>query len=262
MSQLLLLGNPRRRRRKVRVHARKRRGRKRMSALQLKYFGKRRSRRHTRVRVRARRRSRTITLSPNPIRRRRRGRALARIRRRFRRNPINGARITATTRSITNAITGAATGAAGAIAVDVLMGQASRFLPATMTARYNAQGGMNVPYYGVKIGLALGVGILGAQFLPGRMKGIAAKLAEGSLVVQGYEILRSFVPPALLLGYYNPATVTGAESLARRRSSGMRAYLPRGSALGRLGASFGAGSAMRDLGINTNEDRVGEGQVF
>jgi hypothetical protein len=262
MSQLLLLGNPRRRRRKVHVHARKRRGRRRMSALQLKYFGKRR--RHSRVRVRARRRSRTITMSPNPIhrRRRRRGRALARIARRFRRNPINGARIRATTGSITRAITGAATGAAGAIAVDVLMGQASRFLPANMTARYNAQGGMNVPYYGVKIGLALGVGILGAQFLPGRMKAMAAKLAEGSLVVQGYEILRSFVPPSILLGYYNPAVVASQGQLAAMRARKMGAYLPRRTALGRLGASFGAGSANYGLGFDTKEDRVGEGQVF
>jgi hypothetical protein len=234
-----------------------------MTAKQLMYFGKRRHRRHTRVRVRARRRSRTIIMASNPIRRhRRRGRALARIRRRFRRNPINGARIHATTSSITRAITGAATGAAGAIVVDVLMGQASRFLPATMTARYNAQGGMNVPYYGVKLGLALGVGILGAQFLPGRMKGMAAKFAEGSLVVQGYEILRSFVPPSILLGYYNPATVASLDAARRGGGGRLRAYLPRTSALGRLGASFGAGSANYGLGFDTREDRIGEGQVF
>jgi hypothetical protein len=233
-----------------------------MTAKQLLYFGLKRRRRHSRVRVRARRRSRTITMSPNPIRRARRRGALARIRRRFRRNPINGTSIRATTSSITRAITGAATGAAGAIAVDVLMGQASRFLPATMTARYNAQGGMNVPYYGVKLGLALGVGILGAQFLPGRMKGMAAKLAEGSLVVQGYEILRSFVPPSILLGYYNPAVVASQDQLNAMRNRRMGAYLPRRSAMGRLGASFGAGSAMYGTGFDTREDRIGEGQVF
>lgn len=150
----------------------------------------------------------------------------------------------------------AAVGAGGALAVDAIMGQAARFLPPSLSARYTAAGGMNIGYYGTKLAIALALGIGGAKFAPGRFKATAARMAEGSLTVQAYEIGRALLPAAVTLGYYNPARIVANPQLAGMRG-GVRAYLP--SRIRGLRASFGAGSA--GSGSRFSEARIGEGSV-
>jgi hypothetical protein len=228
-----------------------------MSALQLKYFGKGRRRRAPSKR-RARRRSATITVRSNPRRRRARRSA----RRSYRRNPVSVAGIRATLPGITSAATRALSGAAGAVVVDMAMGQAAKVLPANLTSRYNAAGGINWLYYASKAAIAIGLGVAGQRLLPGRMKTFAARGAEGSLTVQAYEILRAVIPADMInLGYYNPATVTGRGMNGLRRVGRVGKYLTPGVA--GMRASFPAGSAFSaGAGNAVGEVRIGEGPTY
>lgn len=209
MAGQVLLINPRKRRRSKRRHARKRsRARRPMTALQMKYFGggrkhrsgsrKRRSAIYTNSRKRGRRGQRGFALAS-------RGARLPRIGFNF------GA--------IQSAAKAAAIGAGGALAVDVLMGQAGRILPDTWMSRFNVDGSINWPYYLAKAGIAVGVGVLGSRFAP-RFGSTAQQMALGSFTVMSYELLRSFVPPDMItLGYYSPARVlrNGANGNGARR---------------------------------------------
>lgn len=259
--EMLLLGNPRRRKKGARSARKARRGRRTMTAKQLKFFGPRKARRAS-SRRRARR-SVPATMFANPVRRSRRSRRASSSRRRYRRNPISLGGIKAgamrlSASSVVGAVKGAAVGAVGAVGVDIAMGYAGRVLPASVTARYNAQGGMNPGYYIAKSLLAIGFGVLGAKVLPGKLKGVAAKMAEGSLTVQGYEILRGMVPASIMLGYYSPARITPGAGLTGARGR-MGAYLTRGARpMARLAASFPAGSMGTMYGVDA---RIGEGAV-
>lgn len=263
MSQLLLL-NPRRRRR---ASSKRRRSRRRMSALQRKYFGGGRVHRR-----RARRR--TISMLANPrrrSRRRQRGYATLAGRRRYRRAFASaGRQISASIPGVVGAVQVAAIGAAGAIAVDMAMGQAGRFLPATLVSRYNADGTMNWGYYGAKAALAVGLAVIGQRALPGALGKFANRAAEGALLVMAYEILRSNVPASWTLGYFNPATVTGSGEVTnmgkvlpmgkylsqRPNFAGMRGRGGMGKYLSNAGGSFWSGQSP---GIN---QRTGEGPIF
>jgi len=238
----MLIVNPSRRRRRTKHRARSRTRRK-MSALQRKYFGGGRKRR-------GKRRGRTITIAANPARRRSK-------RRSFRRNPINLGRMRASMGSVTGALKDAAVGAGGAILVDMGMAQAARFLPASLSMRYGADGSVNWGYHATKAALAVGLGVVGARFLPGRAKGLAARAAVGSLTVQAYDLGKSMLPAELTMGYYNPARVAGLKRLAARgvgRVGRMGAYLP-ARGMGRMAASFPNGSMQYDYAIDS---RVGE----
>jgi len=252
MAQMLVLGNPRRRRAKRK--ATKRRGRRRMSALQLKYFGKGRKRRASPKRRSRTRRTVTITRT-NPRRRR--------SRRSYRRNPVSVAGIRATLPGITRAASNAVSGAAGAVVVDMAMGQASKILPANLTSRYNAAGGINWLYYASKAALAIGLGVAGQRLLPGRMKTLAARGAEGSLTVQAYEIMRVVIPADVVnMGYYNPARVVGQGMNGLRRVGRVGKYLSPPGVAG-MRASFPAGSAFSSgQGGAVNEVRIGEGPTY
>lgn len=253
----MLLLNPRSRRgrrRKAGARRRHRRSARKMSAKQLKFFGPRKRRA-------SRRRSVPMLANPSPRRGRRRSRrSFAAVKRRFRRNPISSAGIRASVGGITGALGRAAVGAAGAVVVDALMAQASRFLPVSASSRYTADGKMNPTYYGAKLGLALAVGVVGARFAPGRMRGIVARGVEGSLTVQGYDILRSMLPPAML-GFYNPGRVTGGNMAGMRGRVGRIGAYVNARPLGRLAASFPAGSAFSGKGVSLSDVRVGEGAM-
>lgn len=95
-----------------------------------------------------------------------------------------------------------ALGGAGALGVDVVMGTAANVLPASVTSRINSDGSTNYLYYGTKAAIALGVGIFGRKLVPAN---VAAKLAEGSLTVSSYELLRGMMPAGVPLGYSSPA---------------------------------------------------------
>lgn len=236
---LLAVVNPSRRRRR-RKSARSRRRVRKMTAKQLLYFGPRAKRGTHKKR---RRRARTLFAS-NPRRRSRSRRSV----RRFRRNPAGMPRFRAG--YIMGAVQDAGIGAGGALVTDLAMAQAARALPDTMTSRFTGEGSINFGYYGVKAAIAIGLGFLGTQFLPGRMRGFAAKGTAGALTVQAYELARAMLPVDLVLGYMTPGHNAGVARMRRmgayvRRPSGIGAYLPSPA------MSYAA----------ANETRVGEGAI-
>lgn len=246
MSQLLLI-NPRRRRAKS--AKRRHRARRRMTAKQLRFFGQRRRRHSTAVYA-------------NPRKRRRSRRASARrsYRRSFRR--MSGA-VRASLPGVLSTVKAGFVGGAGAIAVDALYAQAGRILPASVMSRYNADGSLNLTYYGAKAAVAIGAGLAVQRFVPGA-RGMAAQAIAGSFTVMAYEILRTYMPAGVPLGYFNPALVTESGNvtsmgkyLSQRpaRLSGLRKYV-----------SGGAGGSLVTQGPNPTfamrDTRIGEGQVF
>lgn len=182
-------------------------------------------RRHRKVR--ARRRAPRVMVT----RRSRRSvsvRAVNRVRRR-RRNPAALAMPAFNLRAVTGMATNAAVGAGGAIAVDVVMGFAGRFLPATMVARFNAEGGINPFYYLTKGVLAVGLGVFGGALVG---KSTAATMAQGSLTVLTYELARPFVAGMLPVGayvrgvgYMTPAAVARGTNVRQLPNNRMAAYV-------------------------------------
>lgn len=163
----------------------------------------------------ARRGSSVLVVRANPrARRRRSAGAVSRFKRRVRRSSFrrNPAALPASLKGILATITNAGIGSAGAIAVDVGMGQVAKVLPVTMQTRYKPDGSANWAYHGVKVGLALVAGI-GARYLPPSIRSYVVRGAEGSLVVQSYELARGMIPTDLVtLGYINPAMVSAPQS--------------------------------------------------
>jgi hypothetical protein len=187
MAQLFML-NPRKRKRKARRNP----SRRKLTAKQRRYFGPRRARANpARRRRRARR---NPVLAANPRRRHRRRVHRNPARRHYRRNP--GLRLSV--RGVVNQVTDAATGAAGATIVDVLMGYVAPNLPASMLTP-------NV-YPIVKGGVAIAFGAIGGM-MGGQIGRFAAKGAEGSLIVTLHDVMRSFLPANLALGFINSGYV-------------------------------------------------------
>lgn len=169
----------------------------------------------------ARRRAHTATVLANPAPRRRRRHVSVANRhhsRRIRRNPIS---VRSLTHSALGMVKEAAIGGAGAIGVDLIMGQAIKYLPDTMTSRYTTDGTVNWSYYAAKTGLALAAAFAGGKMLPAKARSYVMQAAQGSLIVQAYEIERSLLPAELTLGYYNPARVA---AVRRQKLNGMGAY--------------------------------------
>ncbi|MGH7886249.1 MAG: hypothetical protein ACREPG_00160 [Candidatus Binatia bacterium] len=192
MAQLFML-NPHKRRKA-------RRNPRRMSAKQRKYFGPRRARANPARRARANpaRRRRRARRNPAPLlvnaRRRRRARRNPIARRRYRRNPA----LRLSTRGVVNQVTTAAQGALGATVVDVAMGYINPNLPANMLTA-------NV-YPIVKSGVAIGLGALGGM-VGGTVGRFAAAGAIGSLTCTLHDVMRSFLPATLQLGFINSGYV-------------------------------------------------------
>lgn len=138
-----------------------------------------------------------------------------------------------------------AIGGAGAIATDIAMGYGASLLPASVVSRVNADGSMNYMYYGVKGALAVALGTLGGKVLP---PAIAARMAEGSLTVMSYEILRGMMPASVSLGYMNPAatlqrivrTGAGYNTPALPLAGNVRRIMPTATAV-RTAAPMAAG---------------------
>ncbi|MCS6948002.1 MAG: hypothetical protein NZM12_10340, partial [Steroidobacteraceae bacterium] len=218
-----------------------------MSALQRRYFG--------------RRRRRAIVRSIAPMRRRyRRG---AYSRRRFRRSVP--ATFRANLPTAVNAAQTAAAGAVGAVVMDVVMSQAARVLPTALATRFDERGGINYGYHLTRAALTIGVGALGAHFLPAGARSWAVRGAVGALTVQAYEILRSFVPVDWTMGYYfNPARIVaggmqGMRGRLGQNNGGRYMRLPTPTMTG-MGASFPHGTAF-PLHMQS-ESRIGEGPTY
>ena len=193
MAAELLLLNPRRRRRRKANPKRSRRARRRNPYPLLGANPRRRRR--------SRRSNPYPLLGANPRRRRRRSNPSRRSRRR---NPS----VRGMFAGITTLVTTAAKQAVGATAVDLAMGQIAPRLPATLLTP-------NV-YPVVKAGAAVGLGMIVSKFLPGDF---GRKMAEGSLTVTLYSVIRGFMPATVPLGYINPGYVP------RQGVRGMGEYL-------------------------------------
>ena len=140
----------------------------------------------------ARRRKR----NPMPAVRRRNPIGLARRRVMRRRNPIGGRMGSG---MLMAAIREAFVGGAGAVAVDLAMGQINKFLPATLKVTPGSLGAGDA----VK---ALITVVLG-HYLSGPTRGLSRKMAMGALTVQSANIMKSFVPATMAMGYASPARI-------------------------------------------------------
>lgn len=180
------------------------RRRRKMSAKQMKYFGggKRKRRSGKRRSHRASfRQAGFVAPFAGTRKHRRRARAVARhIRRRARRAFAGFSRSGAI-----GLLKAGAIGGAGAVLVDIAMGQAVGFLPASMQAPTdNKTGGVNYGYWGAKLAIVLGLGMYGRR-LP-FVGHYAGAMAEGAATVMAYQFMRPMVPATLnLAAYFNPA---------------------------------------------------------
>jgi hypothetical protein len=176
MAEMLLI-NPRRRRKARRANP----------------IAKRRrvTRRRNPLAAVARRRRR----NPMPAIRRRNPIGLARRRVMRRRNPIGGMG----TGMLMAAIREAFVGGAGAVAVDLAMGQINRFLPATLKTVPGTIGAGDA----VKAIITVTLGHLLAR----PTRGLSRKMALGALTVQSANIMKSFIPGTMTMGYASPARI-------------------------------------------------------
>jgi len=176
MAEMLLI-NPRRRRKARRANP----------------IAKRRrvTRRRNPLAAVARRRRR----NPMPAIRRRNPIGLARRRVMRRRNPIGGMG----TGMIMAAIREAFVGGAGAVAVDLAMGQINRYLPASLKTVPGTIGAGDA----VKAIITVTLGHLLAR----PTRGLSRKMALGALTVQSANIMKSFVPGTMAMGYASPARI-------------------------------------------------------
>jgi len=153
---------------------------------------KRRVRRRNPLAAVARRRRR----NPMPMVRRANPVGLARRRVMRRRNPIGGRMGTA---MLMSAIREAFVGGAGAVAVDLAMGQINRFLPATLKTTPGTIGAGDA----VKALITVTLGHLLAR----PTRGLSRKMALGALTVQSANIMKTFIPATMTMGYSSPARI-------------------------------------------------------
>jgi hypothetical protein len=200
MAEILLV-NPRRRR-KAKSSTKSRRRRSAPKAA-------RRRRRRTAV-VGVRRRRRSVARLSNPRRRRS---LTARFRRR--RNPS----LRGITSGAIPTLKAGLLGAGGAIGLDLLWGQTSKFMPASIAGSALAQ-------YAAKLVGALIIGVIGNKFLGGRGR----DMAVGAATVVLHDALKAQIQatlPSVPLGeYLTYAPTVGVMNRAGRiLSTGMGEYL-------------------------------------
>lgn len=216
--QEILLVNPRRRRKAASKKRRARRGRsaaqKRATAKLLAFNRARRGgsaspkRRRRRARSKARR-STAVSLGGLPIMKRRRRSARA-VSRRRRRNPSSRGSLSlrSVARQPAKFLMPALIGAVGAIGVNTAM---SRLMPMLLPANLQSTFMTGRVRYLTQAAAAIGLG-MAAQKL-GMRRGMAEKMAEGSLTVTFTDMLRDFAMSAGIslggMGYYLPGRQAG-----------------------------------------------------
>lgn len=201
MAQEMLLINPRRRRKSTTKRRSKRRAapRRRRNPI-----GPGRPSSMSLSRHRRRRR--------NPI-------SVRRMVGRRRRNPIRLAGLS--TNGIMAMLKDAAIGGAGAVAMDAIMGQINGFLPASFQT--------NKSTIGVGDAVKAGITAILGQVLAKPTKGLSRRMAAGSLTVQAYDIMSSFVPASMTMGYASPAViVNGSARVGPTRGGMLQAYIKPG----------------------------------
>ncbi len=181
-----------------------------------------------RARSSAPKRRRSIKRNPAPALagHRRRVRRISGVRR-VRRNPSGGGSLSLNgiLRQAKADVVDAAIGAAGAVGVDMLMGQAIKYLPDSAISRYTAEGKINFMYYLAKAGIAVGAGVVGAKFTSGSTRRYVAQGVKGSFTVMAYELARASLPADMIaLGYYQPQAISAAGQQPTGRSRAMGFY--------------------------------------
>ena len=150
----------------------------------------------------------------NPLaamRRRRNPLAAMRTRAR-RRNPIGGAMMGGYMGQIREAVMGGA----GALGMDLVYGQINSFLPAALKRVPGSIGAGDA----VKAVVTVALGGL----LNKATRGFSAKAAKASLTIQAYDIMKSFVPSSMTIGYASPALIAQGTNRVGPIRRGMNAY--------------------------------------
>lgn len=197
-----------------------------------------------RKRKAARKARRATPIAKRRVMTRRRKNPIAAVKRRVmrRRNPIGmgmaGGYMTA--------IREALMGGAGAVAMDLVFGQVNKFLPATLQKTPGTVG------TGDAIKAVLTVFIGHALNKPTR--GFSKKAAQASLTVQAHDIIRSFVPATMALGYYSPAMTAQGTNRVGPIRKGVNAYTSGGTPL--LNAYQASGGATALLNGARNRENV------
>ena len=144
---------------------------------------------------------------------RRRRNPLAAMRMRIRRrNPIGGAMMGGYMSQIREAVIGSA----GALGMDLVYGQINNFLPASLK---------NVPgTIGAGDAVKAVVTVALGGLLNKATRGFSAKAARASLTIQSYNIMKTFLPSNLTLGYASPALIAQGTNRVGPIRRGMNAY--------------------------------------
>ena len=196
MAEMLLL-NPAKRR-KSRKGSGKRRTAAQRAATARMIAANRRGRNPAKRRSprRAARRAPVVVMA-NPRRRRRNPtRAHHHTARRRRRNPIS---LHGLSGGVGAMLKNALIGGAGAVAVDVAYGYVGPMLPASLQRTPGTVGIGDA----VKAGFTVAMG----KLLSKATRGLSQRAAVASLTVQAYEIVKTFVPSTMTLGYFSPARI-------------------------------------------------------
>ena len=135
---------------------------------------------------------------------------LARMRRRMR-NPIGGVMGNYMTQ-----IREAVIGGAGALGMDLVYGQINSFLPAALKRVPGSIGAGDA----VKAVITVALGGL----LSKPTRGLSDKAARASLTIQAYDIMKSFVPSGMTIGYASPALIAQGTNRVGPIRRGMNAY--------------------------------------
>ncbi len=136
---------------------------------------------------------------------------LARMRAR-RRNPIGGAMMGNYMTQIREAVIGGA----GALGMDLVYGQINSFLPAALKRVPGSIGAGDA----VKAVITVALGGL----LSKPTRGLSDKAARASLTIQAYDIMKSFVPSTMTIGYASPALIAQGTNRVGPIRRGMNAY--------------------------------------
>jgi hypothetical protein len=183
----------------------------------------------------------------NPIAKRRvmrrRKNPIAAVKRRVmrRRNPISmgmgGGYMTA--------IREALMGGAGAVAMDLVFGQVNKFLPATLQKTPGTVGTGDA----IKAVLTVFIG----HTLNKATRGFSKKAAQASLTVQAHDIIKSFVPATMTMGYYSPAQMAQGTNRVGPIRKGVNAYTSGGTPLLNAYQASGGATALLN-GARTREN--------
>jgi len=121
------------------------------------------------------------------------------------------------------AIREALMGGAGAVAMDIVFGQVNKYLPTTLQKTPGTVGTGDA----VKAILTVFIG----HTLNKATRGFSKRAAQASLTVQAHDIMKSFVPATMALGYYSPAMTAQGTNRVGPIRKGMNAYTSGGTPL-------------------------------